>query len=71
MEKNMGSTDRILRILIALIIITLYFTTNIFSHTAAIILLIVSTVFILTSIVGVCPLYLPLGIRTCARKKLP
>jgi phosphotransferase system glucose/maltose/N-acetylglucosamine-specific IIC component len=63
MKKNMGSLDRILRVLIALIIVVLYFT-GIISGIWAIILLVLSGVFILTSLISTCPLYLPFGIST-------
>lgn len=66
MKKNMGSTDKIIRILVALVIILLYFTHQI-SGTLAIVGLILSGIFILTSFISFCPLYMPFGIST--RKK--
>jgi hypothetical protein len=66
MKKNMGSTDKIIRILVALVIILLYFTHQI-SGTLAIVGLILSGIFILTSFISFCPLYLPFGLST--RKK--
>lgn len=66
MKKNMGNTDKIIRILVALVIIVLYFTHQI-NGTLAIIGLILSGIFILTSFISFCPLYLPFGIST--RKK--
>lgn len=60
----MGSADRIIRILIAVVITGLYFS-KIISGTIGIVLLVVAGVFLLTSIVGSCPLYSVLGIRTC------
>lgn len=66
MKKNMGNVDRILRILAAFVIITLYFM-KIISGTAAIIGMVISGIFILTSFISFCPLYLPFGITT--RKK--
>jgi len=63
MKANMGSIDRVVRIVAALIIAALYFT-HIISGTVAIILLIIATVFILTSFISFCPLYLPFGIST-------
>lgn len=66
MKKNIGSTDRIIRILAALTVIVLYATGTI-GGTLAIVLLVVAGIFILTSFIGVCPLYLPFGIST--RKK--
>ncbi len=68
MKKNMGSEDRIVRIMIAAIVVLLYFT-SVITGTVAIILLIVSGIFILTSFVSFCPLYLPLGLNTLRRKK--
>lgn len=68
MTKNMGSTDRIIRVLIALAVALLYFT-GIVGGTLGIILLIVAAVFLVTSLMGSCPGYLPLGISTCGRSK--
>ncbi len=62
----MGSADRIIRILIALVIITLYFT-NMISGTLAIVLLVLSGVFILTSLISFCPLYTLFGLNTCKK----
>lgn len=67
MKKNMGSIDRIFRIIVALAIAVLYFT-NMISGTLAIILLILGGIFLLTSLVSICPLYLPFGISTCKAK---
>ena len=66
MKKNMGSTDRISRIIFAIIIGILYFTKAI-EGTAVLILGALAVVFLLTSFVGFCPLYLPFGLST--RKK--
>ncbi|MBB3058955.1 YgaP family membrane protein [Mucilaginibacter gotjawali] len=68
MKKNMGAADRILRILVALAIIAIYFTTDWLSGTLEIVLLVLSGVFILTSFISFCPLYLPFGINTCGKK---
>ncbi len=59
----MGIADRILRLLAAIVIIVLYFTNQV-SGTVAIILLVFAAIFILTSFVSFCPLYLPFGINT-------
>ena len=63
MKTNMGLIDKVIRILVAIVVIALYFT-NVISGTLAIILLILAGVFILTSLLGFCPLYLPIGINT-------
>lgn len=67
MKKNMGSADRIVRILVAVVIVGLYLANQI-TGTAAIILLVLAGIFILTSFISVCPLYLPFGISTKKRK---
>jgi predicted branched-subunit amino acid permease len=59
----MGSFDRILRVLLAVVVAVLYFT-NVISGTWAIILGILAIVFLLTSLIGFCPLYKPFGIST-------
>lgn len=63
----MGTADRVIRVLIAIIIGFLYYTGAI-SGTLAIILLVLAGVFILTSFISFCPLYLPFGISTCKVK---
>lgn len=63
MKANMGTVDKAIRIIVALVIVALYFLGQI-SGTAAIILLAFAAVFILTSFVSFCPLYLPFGIST-------
>ncbi len=63
MKKNMGSLDRALRLLVAAVIIVLFFT-HVISGSLAIVLLVLAAVFILTSFMSFCPLYLPLGIST-------
>lgn len=64
MKKNMGSADRIIRIIIAAIVAILYFTGTI-SGTLGIVLLVLAGVFLLTSLIIFCPLYAPFGISTC------
>lgn len=70
MKKNMGTADKTIRVLIAIVIAILYFFTDIFSgyETLGLILLILAAVFVLTSLVSFCPLYSPLGINTCKKK---
>lgn len=66
MKKNMGTTDRVLRILIALGIAAMYIT-GVINGTIATILLVLASIFIVTSFISFCPLYLPFNIST--RKK--
>ena len=63
MKRNMGLADRIIRIVLAAVVPVLYFT-NQLSQAAAIVLGILAVVFLVTGIIGVCPLYLPFGIST-------
>lgn len=66
MKANVGTTDKAIRILAAILIGVLYFT-NVISGTVAIVLLILAGIFIVTSFISFCPLYWPFGIST--RKK--
>ncbi|MBS1523532.1 MAG: DUF2892 domain-containing protein [Bacteroidetes bacterium] len=66
MKKNMGTIDRVLRIIAALVIMILYFTDQI-SGMVAIVLLIISAIFIFTSFISFCPLYAPFGLSTRKR----
>ncbi len=68
MKKNMGNTDRIIRILIAAVIAVLYFTHTI-TGTLGIVLLVLGGVFLLTSMISFCPLYTLIGFNTCPAKK--
>lgn len=67
MKKNMGTADRLIRIIIALVIIGLWYF-EVVTGTLAIVLLVAAGVFVLTSLVSFCPLYTILGINTCPRK---
>ena len=67
----MGFIDRTIRIVIAIMLVTLY-ATGVISGTWAIVSLVVAGVFVLTSLVSSCPLYLPFGINTNhLRKDVP
>jgi len=63
MKKNMGTIDRALRVTVALVIGILYLTGQI-SGLAAVVLGVIAVIFVLTSLVSTCPLYVPLGITT-------
>lgn len=67
MKQNMGTMDRIIRTSLALVVAILYFTDNL-SGLAAIVLGIFAVIFLLTSLVGFCPLYTVLGIKTTKDK---
>jgi uncharacterized membrane protein len=67
MKKNMGSADKIVRVVIAAVIAILYFTGTI-SGVLGIVGLVLAAVFVLTSFVSWCPLYAPFGLSTCKTK---
>ncbi len=63
MKKNMGTVDRVIRVLLAVVVLILYLTGNI-TGLAAVILGIIAVIFVVTSIIGFCPLYVPFKIST-------
>jgi hypothetical protein len=65
----MGLSDRVIRILLAVIVAVLYFTNQI-SGTVAIILGLFAVIFLLTSFVSFCPLYVPLKLSTKKPEKV-
>jgi hypothetical protein len=69
MTKNVGSVDKIIRYLIAAVIIVLYFFTSLIPGTLGIVLLIFAGVLVVTSLIGFCGLYTIFGIKTCPAKK--
>ena len=68
MKKNMGSVDRIIRILVAVVIAILYFT-HVLSGPVAIVLLVLAGIFVATSFMSFCPLYFPFGISTIKKEQ--
>lgn len=63
----MGSADRIIRTTVAIVIGVLILTNRV-NGTLAVVLGVLAVVFLLTSTVGVCPAYLPLGLSTRGNK---
>lgn len=63
MKKNMGTLDRILRAVAALVLIVLNLT-GVLSGTLGVITLILAIVFLLTALVSFCPLYVPFKLST-------
>jgi hypothetical protein len=68
MKKNMGTIDKVLRILVAIAFVILYFT-NVISGVWGIIMLVIAAMFVITSIIGICPAYMPFGISTCKKQE--
>ncbi len=67
MKKNMGSVDKIIRIIIAIVFAALYFM-DMIPGTLGIILVVLATVFVLTSFISFCPFYILFGINTCSKE---
>jgi hypothetical protein len=68
MKKNIGSTDRIIRVILAFIIIGLYLT-KVFTFPLAAISLFAVSVLVITSFISFCPIYYPFGIITRKKSK--
>ena len=68
MKKNVGSIDKVVRILLALVAAILGFKGG-FSDIVSYILFAVAIILLVVSLIGFCPLYPLLGISTCKSKK--
>lgn len=68
MKANMGTADRIIRLILATLFTALFLTETV-AGTWGIVLMTLAVVFALTSVVRFCPLYAPFGISTCSTKK--
>jgi hypothetical protein len=68
MKSNMGSADKAIRIVLAIVFAGLYIT-KLVEGTVGIALLVFGGVFLLTSVISFCPLYTLLGMNTCEKKK--
>lgn len=67
MKKNMGSADKIIRIILAAVFAVLYFTGTV-TGTLGVVLLVLGGVFLATSLISFCPLYALVGLNTCPKK---
>jgi hypothetical protein len=67
MTKNMGTTDKLIRLSVALVIAILFYM-DIITGTTAIVLGVLAVIFALTSLINFCPLYSIFGINTCKVK---
>ena len=67
MKANVGSFDKVIRLLLAVVLVVLFFT-NVVIGTLGYVLLVVAGVLTLTSLISFCPLYMPFGISTAKKK---
>jgi len=68
MKKNMGSADQGIRLLLAATLVVLYFS-GVISGTFGMITLVIAAVFMVTTLVGYCPMYSLIGVKTCKVKE--
>ena len=68
MKRNVGKTDKIIRILIAVVLAVLYFT-NVVTGTLGIVFLIAAGIALVTALVNFCGLYALFGLSSCPVKK--
>ncbi len=68
MKKNIGTTDKIIRVVLAIVFAVLYYTDTV-TGTWGLVLAILAIVFLLTSLLSFCPLYPLLGINTKKKKE--
>jgi hypothetical protein len=66
MKKNVGTADRIIRITLAVLLAVLFFTGTV-TGTVGYVLLALAAIFLVTSVITFCPLYLPFGLSTCKK----
>jgi hypothetical protein len=67
MKKNVGTIDKVVRVLIAVVVVILA-VAKVISGPLAIVLLVVSGVLVLTSLISFCPLYYPFGLKTTKKE---
>ncbi len=69
MKKNMGNTDRTLRVIVAIVFAALYFTGSV-TGTFGMVLVVLGGIFLATSMISFCPLYALAGMNTCEKRKI-
>ena len=68
MKKNVGTIDKVIRILIAVVIAILFFT-NIIAGLLGIVLIAFGVILLLTTVISFCPIYWPFGLSTNKKKE--
>jgi hypothetical protein len=67
MKANVGNTDKLIRIILAIVLGTLYLT-NTVSGVLGIVVLVFAIILVATSLISFCPIYPLFGINTCSLK---
>ena len=68
MKKNIGTIDKIVRLILTAVIAILFFT-GIIEGYLGLGLLALSAILFITSLMSSCPIYMPFGISTCSNEK--
>jgi len=68
MKKNVGKTDKMIRVILALLLAVLVIT-GVVEGTLSIVLVVAAAILLFTSFMSFCGLYTLLGISTCPVKK--
>ncbi|MCF6367084.1 MAG: DUF2892 domain-containing protein [Bacteroidales bacterium] len=68
MKRNVGKIDKIVRIIIAAILVTLFFT-DVVTGTLGIVFLVVAGIALMTALISFCGLYTVFGFSSCPMKK--
>ena len=68
MKKNMGLADRSIRVIAAIVIVVLIVAKTL-TGTLALVLGILGGIFVVTAVIGFCPLYVPLKLSTFKKKE--
>ncbi|GAA4399405.1 hypothetical protein GCM10023168_06660 [Fodinibacter luteus] len=68
MTANVGSTDKVIRLVLALAAVVGAFVAG-FTTVAGILLLVLAAVLAVTAVTGFCPLYRVLGLSTCPARR--
>jgi len=64
MKKNVGKTDRVVRIILAIILAVLSYS-GVVTGTVATVFLVLAAVFVITAVLSFCPIYAIVGLSTC------
>ena len=68
MKKNMGSNDKLIRLMVAIVLIIFYYK-GILAGTLGIVALVLALILTVTSLISFCPLYTLFGITTCKKEE--
>lgn len=68
MKKNVGSTDKVVRLALAIVLILLFYK-EVLTGALGIVALVLALVLTVTSLVSFCPLYTLFGLKTTKKEE--